>query len=452
MEKLFQKITIVFIYIFLVVIIINAENGANFIFSGKVGNEIKFNYVNRFSLVNKDDILDLSPWNYITNFNISGRGQLYFDFFNYYFKIRGEMNFHQDFDFFRDDELHYNGKSYFSVDEFYFDIAPIAELFILLGKERISWGSGMIYNPIDVINPQKAPDMPWREEEGIYTFHFEVIPVTFFNFILYYSPDFVNNKNEFEYLSSNLAARFNFFFHGVDLSLYYYEQFKYDQTPSVPKIGMTINYAFLFGLNLYTDVIYERYSDYTYFNDNHNGFNKTGENYFSVLGGVSYVYQGNFDFTVMLEYYYNAKGCSIDERVNYFERLESYHDELDKIDNKEGPYQFMDKKTRSDLEQMNKGMILQTSSFNNFYYLNQHYLGIQVRFGNIANLVDINTLFSMALLDQSFFMKNDFDFNILDNFVISVFFDLFIGQYNQYSQFGNTLSIFDIGAIIKFIF
>jgi hypothetical protein len=424
----------------------------NFYFSGTLTNEARYTGLNSSSIFNKGNILDLPDLSYLIKFDLTGKGQLGSKSLNYYFKLRGVKNFSEDLDFYKDGQTYHDIFNFFSVDELYIDYSPSPKLYFLIGKQRIPWGNGIIFNPVDVINPFRYIFLPSREQEGAIIIKSEFLPSDFLNLTFYYNPELMDFANKFEYISSNIAARLNIVFSTIDLSLYYLQKFKYKQKASFPKMGLTISCTLPFGLNIYTDFIYEHESEYGYFNENFQDYHKNDHDLYSFLVGLSYFSQGRVDFSMIFEYYSNGKGCSARERENYFKTLGFYYEEIGKNSSDFNAPPSISNDVPSNTFDENFFLLFNAIGQNNHYYLNQHYIGLQVRLANIYDKIDIGSVFLYALSDTGFFINPSVDLNLSDHITTSLYSYISGGPANKYSQFGHGFIRFALGFAFKFVF
>jgi hypothetical protein len=118
-----------------------------------------------------------------------------------YGEIDGKLSFSRDYtslgllDFsYRDAAQldHLNGSTLesmsFTVNELYSDL-NFGDLFYLrLGKQRLSWGSGYVFNPSDPVNPPKDPTNQRAIPEGVPALKAEIIakPISFMAFSVLY--------------------------------------------------------------------------------------------------------------------------------------------------------------------------------------------------------------------------------------------------------------------------
>ena len=101
---------------------------------------------------------------------------------------------------------------------------------------------------------------------------------------------------------------------------------KYTENPT---LGFTFNYLFpYFDLNIYTDIIWERNSEYVYFkNEHHNydAYKKEGKDMFLGLLGINYIYRTDFETNIGLEFYMMISRdgiiCIFDFTINQMLRI-----------------------------------------------------------------------------------------------------------------------------------
>ncbi|HEX8819515.1 MAG TPA: hypothetical protein VF794_06285 [Archangium sp.] len=74
-----------------------------------------------------------------------------------------------------------------SLNELYVSHEVVPQLHLLAGKKRLIWGSGMAYNPTDLLNPPKDPTDPNFQRAGAYMLRVEV-PLEKYAFTLLASP------------------------------------------------------------------------------------------------------------------------------------------------------------------------------------------------------------------------------------------------------------------------
>ncbi|PTL82192.1 hypothetical protein [Vitiosangium sp. GDMCC 1.1324] len=85
-------------------------------------------------------------------------------------------------------------KPLMSLNELYISHEVVPQLHLLVGKKRVIWGSGMAYNPTDLINPPKDPTDPNFQRAGAYMVRVEV-PLEKYAFTLLASPAVLKQQN-----------------------------------------------------------------------------------------------------------------------------------------------------------------------------------------------------------------------------------------------------------------
>jgi hypothetical protein len=157
-----------------------AEGGASFALSGAI------NPGATYSVENKDSVYaGLSSFA-----NTSAAGL-----------IDGKLSFSRDYtslgllDFTFSDEALLDSEdnstlesTSFAVNELYTDLNFGDLVFLRLGKQRLSWGSGFVFNPSDPVNPPKNPTSRRAVREGVPALKAEIIakPVSLMAFAVLY--------------------------------------------------------------------------------------------------------------------------------------------------------------------------------------------------------------------------------------------------------------------------
>ena len=81
-----------------------------------------------------------------------------------------------------------------SLNELYVSHEVLPQLHLLVGKKRVVWGSGLAYNPTDLLNPPKDPTDPALQRAGAYLARVEV-PLETFAFTFLASPAVLEQHN-----------------------------------------------------------------------------------------------------------------------------------------------------------------------------------------------------------------------------------------------------------------
>lgn len=86
----------------------------------------------------------------------------------------------------------------FVPSEIYLSLSPKPCLNLLIGKKRITWGSGFAYNPTDIINPPKDPTDPNFQRAGNWVLRVEA-PFERFTFSALAAPEALYNSSGLPY-------------------------------------------------------------------------------------------------------------------------------------------------------------------------------------------------------------------------------------------------------------
>ncbi len=423
-------------------------------FSGSLSLESYYQSVSNISLLNRDDILELPAWNYLVSFKTKVSDQLFTAQNHYYLKVRGYINFSSTYDSFSNNYTNQEGSLLFGADEFYLDYEAFPWLYFLAGKERTIWGNGLLFNPMDIINPKKDRFNPIHDEEGAMMFK-TVLQGENLSASIYVLPDFIDSTNRFEYMNTAAAGKLSADIFDIEFNLYYYESFdKGQEINALPKYGLTLNYLVPgWDMNLYTDWLNDRENTYTYYKDsgnNYESYNKNNLDAISGIIGLSYNKNFGIQFSIAAEYFYNGEGCNPNEKKNYFNYLKSNYDELDRIKNKSGIYENLPSSSLAGIQEQRIGIIKSTIGMNDDFYLNRHYLGINLVLSDIFSFLDLKSYVMTSLPDMDIFTYQEAQLNFWDNFNI-VLYSLIAGG-NSYSQYGNNYFNYSIGNKISFIF
>lgn len=85
-------------------------------------------------------------------------------------------------------------RPFFSLNELFLTHEFVPELNVLFGKKRLVWGSGIAFNPTDLLNPPKDPTDPSLQRAGAWMARVEV-PLERFTFTLLFSPQVTGEAN-----------------------------------------------------------------------------------------------------------------------------------------------------------------------------------------------------------------------------------------------------------------
>jgi hypothetical protein len=167
-----------------------------------------------------------------------------------------------------------------SLNELYVshDVRP--ELNLLLGKKRITWGTGFSFNPTDVLNPPKDPTDPNFQRAGVYMARVEV-PLEKYAFTFVAAPAVIKQEAgiPFQFLTwptwdpkddqyhYQLAARAYALVENADLNLmlFYGNKFN-DAFQKKPRLGASFSRYFFTDYELHAEALLQTGSTRDYVN------------------------------------------------------------------------------------------------------------------------------------------------------------------------------------------
>lgn len=190
----------------------------NFSYQMILESKLEYNNINQNSKLNADNRMNIN--------NLNSISQLYpvFSFKNEVkntstlLQVEGNI---KNFNFERDSTL-------FAMQELYGQISFNYKHYITIGKKRLDWGSGVIWNPTNFF-VQKDPMRTQNRLEGIFMFNYTSI-LRNGEINLYVFPD--NDINDFK-----VAVKYNYSGSRMDASLSFLEYKKYQQ------FGMDVSYG-----------------------------------------------------------------------------------------------------------------------------------------------------------------------------------------------------------------
>ncbi len=214
----------------------------NFSYQMILESKLEYNNINQNSKLNADNRMNINNFNSIS--------QLYpvFSFKNEVkntstlLQVEGNI---KNFNFERDSTL-------FAMQELYGQISFNYKHYITIGKKRLDWGSGVIWNPTNFF-VQKDPMRIQNRLEGIFMFNYTSI-LRNGEINLYVFPD--NDINDFK-----VAVKYNYSGSRMDASLSFLEYKKYQQ------FGMDVSYGGDF-FTAYTEGVAKNFTK-SYGIDNH---------------------------------------------------------------------------------------------------------------------------------------------------------------------------------------
>lgn len=399
-----------------------------FEYSGDFGLDHRYSDINEGSLLNKDNFVGMSSHDNYLHLNFSCDDEIFTDNLNYKLKVRGEKSYTDDYGYLDDDGHISEGSSFLVCDELYLTSAVNSSAYFALGRKRLSWGHGLIYNPVDFVNPMKRSDTSQFDFIGTDIAGVDLLFDTM-SLGLYYNLELFANDNEFEYESSNLVLSFNHVIDRFEYTLYLLEKYKGD-TIEKPSVATGVSYLVpCIDLSIYCDLIYQSRSRYiTFYKSSDEAFDSYSKEgtLLSLLSGISYVQQtADLDYSFQLEYYYNGEGCSSDERDNYFAYLES---------------QYL---------VYNYDQAAQIIGQNSYYYLGRHFVGMSIRLANIMSVIDFSTLVSYSLSDSSLLICPELEYNPVNNIRFRTYLTSLTGT--SQSVYGATPALLTTGVGVDLV-
>jgi len=236
--------------------------------------------------------------------------------------------------------------------ELFVSLTPKPWLNLLVGKKRIIWGSGLAFNPTDLINPPKDPTDPNFQRAGQWVARIE-LPFEKFTFTTLFAPQVLYQQNglpfammkypdypladgtkpaddSYHYL---LAARLYLLLFNTDINLFYFFSNKYnDSFENTSRFGGSFSRYFFTDYELHVKALFQVGSGKLY--PNHQCANgglcnpqtalfasklSDGNLYPRVLVGGRTQFRD--ESTLSLEYYYQSDGYSAQEFEDYLRLL-----------------------------------------------------------------------------------------------------------------------------------
>src|SRR5208337_710031 len=135
---------------------------------------------------------------------------------------------------------------------------------------------------------------------------------------------------------------------------------------------------------------------------------------------------------------------------NYLNYLKSGYSNLSDIENRNGPYSMLPQQELNGLMEEQIGILQSLINENDDFYLNQHYLGLNIVLSDIWNFLDLKTIIMTSLPDFDVLIYQEAQFNLKDNFNIVPYF--LIASGGSGSQYGNYYFSYNMGCKINFLY
>lgn len=286
--------------------------------SGNFRNRILYFNVRRDSALNPNNILD------IPKFGNNSRLELFGDN-----KISEQT------------KMHLSGRLYYStlkqekefrsfLDEAYIDMNFSDRALLRIGKQRTVWGTGIAWNPSDILNLPKDPTEPTEQKEGVLSAKADIPlgnewgllqnPV----FTAVFVPKVVEG-DVFETNRNQLVPKLYFLAGSFDIHLI--SSFVEDKKP---EFGLATSGVILDVLELHAEGIFRKGTERFYVTSNNEVSQSKldSSNAFSKwLLGFRYTLPG--DIVFLTEYYHTDEGYNKNEMNNYLNLLISDRSKLD---------------------------------------------------------------------------------------------------------------------------
>jgi len=191
----------------------------------------------------------------------------------------------------------------FYIDRLYMKF-HIGKADVVLGKQRIAWGSGTLFRPTDTFNKPNPLSLSGRKEgvNALYTKAF-LNDMSAIEFVVAPADKYKNIDGEvnFEHLKySKLASRFTTNFHNSDMAFSY----QYDGSEKNHIFGLDMKGDIKLGYHVETTFTYNKDSFKT----------EDIENYLQSVLGLDYSFSGKW--IVLGEYFYNGQGLKKETKLS----------------------------------------------------------------------------------------------------------------------------------------
>jgi hypothetical protein len=161
--------------------------------------------------------------------------------------------------------------------ELYLTYSPKPWLNFLIGKKRIVWGSGLAFNPTDLVNPPKDPTDPNFQRAGQWLARVE-LPFEKFTISALFAPQALYQNSGIPYALMKypdcavpgctappddsyhylLAARVYMLLYNTDVNLFYYFSNKYnDQFENTSRVGASFSRYFFTDYELHAEALFQ---------------------------------------------------------------------------------------------------------------------------------------------------------------------------------------------------
>ncbi len=309
----------------------------NYRFRGWINNDLHYNWRNDESPLNPQNIFSGEEWGDDIELNVVLDANLY-DLLGFFYRGRLKHAYSQfDDDYKNKDKVH-TDQAYTTIE-----LGQGILFFFSVGKQKIKWGTGYYWNPVDTFNIRQDLREPETKEEGKNAYRID-IAFPWFSAAGIVVPN-VENKivatrnYSFDEEKGMVLGKLSTFIWDTDLTLYAStrkgENAQWGASISTVKSDTQIFGELLYWEgqthNNYLQRIFQRSIEYdpigdTYYTlpSKYTLFQKEGCFHKFVLGG-QHTFFG--ELTLIAEYYYNGEGFNGKDMEEYIEYLEYYHQE-----------------------------------------------------------------------------------------------------------------------------
>lgn len=381
---------------------------------------VNFSFLLTYVSLNTNSNFDIDLFNlnnfenfYISQFIYMGLGEFY------------SIKINLQIEYFANSISNNIEKFYIKVNEMNFSIIN-NYFYILFGKKYHRWGSSLFFNPIDILNVQNNRTEPFQNigscfSEILFPF-FNWFSLSFFSFI----------KDDFYSKIENLPLITKISFNLNNLSFLVFGLF---QKGIRPIYGFNIEYIFsfnnYFSLKIYNETIIKQETSRIYFEQVSNVYvekNYNDQSYYSSVVGSNLIilFKNNIQtiLKINFEIYYNNENWNDYKFKNFILYYESLDDS-------------------AKINFFNQFFSLFSNS--NFYFWSNI---------NIEKLIweklgfEIDFVYNVD--DESYYINTKIILSLSQNIILIFNFMNFSG--NEYSEFGNYLFKYQLGANMFFYF
>lgn len=432
---------------------------------GNLQNRMSLNKINDHSLLNPNDIFEIAKFRNDTEATLKLDGNIKEKIGLF---VRGRLRY--EYIHSQDGKKEYKD----NLDQAYTTVEFGDKIitFVSIGKQRIKWGPGFYWNPVDTFNPRQ--DLKDREkiEEGKICYRADVaFPSFSFTGVIVPNVDskifalhnFIPKKDH-----TLLTAKFNTFLWNTDLTFYISDR-KQEDIRWGASFSTVISDIQFFGEGLFWRGESERSYLYLY-SDRKLVFDSVGNTYFTtpaiyggrkrqdsfykIVLGLQYTFSN--DLTIIAEYYHNQDGYSKKDMRTYIEFLryvgDGYQNDVDST--------LLAKEKNPGLIIPNylskKSLLGAGNSFYDFANLRKNYFHISASKPYVLNRFDLGIDLIVNIDDylerrgNSLFLRPSITYTAIPNWRFTLYSQIYAGA-NE-TEFGMLGYNYSIIGVVKYSF